>query len=292
MPTPFSVEKPLERWDPKALLERVSTLCALKNLSRHTVDNYLYHIDTFLGFLNRMPGPGDNDDIRRFLLHLKQKGLAPRTINLASAAISFLFCKILRLPDAVQGIPRMIPGRSLPKVYSPEEVQRLLAAPRHPGHRLVLQIAYGCGLRLNEIRNLKVKDLDFSRNMLWVRKGKGAKDRNVMLDQVLAPRLSDFCGKRAADDFVFISSHTGKAYSTRTIGKIYDNAVRRSGIQRRGGIHSLRHSFATHLLEQGTDLRHIQALLGHSRSQTTEIYTHVSAHQIARIRSPLAYLDL
>ena len=133
-------------------------------------------------------------------------------------------------------------------------------------------------------------DIDFDRKVVWVRKGKGKKDRIIMLDQDIAPFVAAWMEAGCGRKYLFEGYVPGKAISKRTIEKVYDNACSKLGIDNQGGIHSLRHSFATHLLEQGVDLRYIQELLGHSSSKTTEIYTHVAAHRIIAIRSPIAGL--
>ncbi|MFP4682011.1 MAG: tyrosine-type recombinase/integrase [Chitinispirillaceae bacterium] len=183
---------------------------------------------------------------------------------------------------------RMKTGKSLPRVHSPEKVGAIVNAHSNEKHRLILMLVYGCGLRLGEVCVLKLQDIDTDRKVLWVRKAKGKKDRMVMLDETLVPHveawLSGGCGK----GYLFEGYRAGKHLSKRSVEKIYDNACRKEGIDSQGGIHSLRHSFATHLLEQGVDLRYIQELLGHASSRTTEIYTHVAAHKIVSIRSPIA----
>jgi len=278
---------------PGGLMERAGRELRLRNYGRSTQGNYLSNIRSYLSRLSREPGAGDTGAIREYLLELREKqGLAPRTVNLARASISFLYAEILGFPGVVPQLPRMRGQRSLPKVYSPGEVESLLKAPSFPPHRLVLMTAYACGLRLSEIRDLRRQDLDFDRGLLWVRRGKGGKDRAVMLDPGLAERLKAFTESKEGAAHVFTSSFSGKPYSRRTIEMIYHNACKKAGIRARGGIHCLRHSFATHLLEQGTDLRSIQVLLGHSSSRTTEIYTHVSARHITKIQSPLKQLNL
>jgi site-specific recombinase XerD len=151
-------------------------------------------------------------------------------------------------------------------------------------------ITYGCGLRLGEVQTLKPQDIDLERHVLWVRKGKGKKDRMIMLDQELVPLLRKWIPMTSGQSYLFEGYRENRALSKRTIEKIYEHACQRLRTSSNGGIHSLRHSFATHLLEQGTDLRYIQELLGHASSKTTEIYTHVAAHKIMGIRSPIAGL--
>jgi len=245
--------------------------------------------------MDSLKEPPTNDDgqaIKTHLLALKfSNGYAARTVNLAAAAISFFYREIIRNSASVDSLPRMKPGKSLPKVYAAEELERMIGVLKNEKHRLVLFMAYGCGMRLSEIQNLKPKDIDWDRRVIRI-KGKGAKDRQVMLDPCIAGFLKIYLSKRPNLVYLFEGQTAGSPYPKRTIEKIYDNACRAAGIARKGGIHSLRHTFATHLLEQGTGLRQIQELLGHSSIKTTEIYTHVSNKEISKIRSPLANLRI
>jgi integrase/recombinase XerD len=152
--------------------------------------------------------------------------------------------------------------------------------------------AYGCGLRLNELTCLKREDFDLDRDVINIRKAKGMKDRTVMIDPVLKPEIENYLKATEGQIWLFEGQTPGQKIASRTIELVYDHACEKAGVVKKGGIHCLRHSFATHLLEQGTDLRYIQELLGHSSSKTTEIDTHVSKSAISRIRSPLAKIDL
>jgi len=153
-----------------------------------------------------------------------------------------------------------------------------------------LKLAYGCGLRLSEIRNLRKQDINFGRDVIIIREGKGKKDRSVMFDIELKRELKIYFDIDKCTEYVFEGYNPGVPLSIRTIEKVYENACKKAGIRIVGGIHTLRHSFATHLLENDVDLRYIQELSGLSRSTTTEINTHVSSKKIGKIRSPLAYL--
>ncbi len=153
-------------------------------------------------------------------------------------------------------------------------------------------LAYGCGFRLNELRHLKHEDFEFDRDIINIRKAKGMKNRTVMLDPVLKSEVENYFKNTKGQLWFFEGQIPRQMMAPRTIELIYDHACQKAGVIKKGGIHCLRHSFATHLLEQGTDLRFIQELLGHSSSKTTEIYTHVSKSAITRIRSPLAKINL
>jgi integrase/recombinase XerD len=217
---------------------------------------------------------------------------SPRTVNLVTAAIQFFYLNVLKSRLPVEYLPRMKTGRPLPKVYSEKDIEKILSADMNPKHRLLLMIAYGCGARLSEIRYLKRDDIKIDRDLILIRQGKGKKDRIVMLDPIIKIEIERYLKMNLSTIYLFEGYSPGIPLTTMTISKIYHHACEKAGITCLGGIHTLRHSFATHLLEHGTDLRFIQELLGHSSSKTTEIYTHVSAKAIGKIRSPIAHLNL
>ncbi len=262
----------------------------LRNYSQRTMKNYSTIIYRYLLWLKKDPSENDTSNIRDYELHLRQEfNLAPRTINLAAAALMFFYSQVLKLKISFESIPRMKTGKDLPNVYSQADVSKLLESASNPKHKLILMLAYGCGLRLAEIAALRPTDIDWNREVIRIH-GKGSKERDVPLDQCFHVPLKKHLAANQGLVYLFEGSEKRQPYPPRTIQKIYDNACEKSKIQRRGGIHSLRHSFATHLLEQGVDLRKIQVLLGHSSVKTTQIYTHVSREEIAKIRSPLASL--
>ena len=277
--------------DKTFLITRLTDELNVRNYSKRTVLAYTEAVRQYLDKSGKCPGNNDDLAIKAHLLYLKtDKGFAARTVNLAAAGISFFYREIIHSAESVDHLPRMKPGKSLPKVYSAEEVERMLSVIANEKHHLVLLVTYACGLRLSEIQNLTPQDINWDRRVIRI-KGKGSKDRQVMLDPSLAPHLKHYLTGRQKLVYLFEGQSPGSPYPKRTIEKIYDNACRAAGIDRKGGIHSLRHTFATHLLEQGTGLRQIQEVLGHSSIKTTEIYTHVSNKEIAKIRSPLANLN-
>jgi site-specific recombinase XerD len=276
-----------------SILKKLDLELKARNYSRRTVENYGAISYNYLTWLKKEPSADDSGAIKHYQLYLKeQKNYAPRTVNLATAAIVFLYNEVLGIPIVPSSLPRMKTGRPLPKVYSSQEIGKILDATSNPKHRLILMLAYGCGLRLSELSNIKRTDFDLDRDIITIRQAKGKKDRLIMLDEVIKPHIIDFLKSGAGKNWFFEGQFSGSRISPRTIGLIYDHACHKAGVIKKGGIHSLRHSFATHLLEQGTDLRYIQELLGHSSSKTTEIYTHVSKSAISRIRSPLAHVEL
>ncbi len=264
----------------------------IRDYSFRTIKNYGSIIHHYLNWLDKAPSPADRETIREYILYLQDKKFSPRTINLQSAALDFFYRTVLKISDVSAAVPRMKTGRPLPRVYSEQQTARLINAVTNLKHRLILMLAYGCGLRLSEIRFLKPSDFDLDKNVLRIREGKGNKDRMVMLDPVIIQAIKVYLQSPLISNYLFENKITGGPLTPRTISKVFDQACVRAGIPKRGGIHTLRHSFATHLLEHGTDLRYIQELLGHASSKTTGIYTHVSANVISRIKSPIANLDL
>ncbi len=265
-----SRRKQCENWLEKAELEMKA-----RNLSRETVKNYLYAIGRYLAAQRGNPSVATSSMVKKYALHLlNEKNLAASTVNLHLAALSFFFTHVARNAMLLQGVKRLKEPKNLPKVYSSGEVKRLLAAAENIKHRLLLSLAYGWGLRVQEIVQLKLTDIDWERKLIRVR-GKGSKDRQVMLGENVAMLLQEYAEKRPGLRFVFEGQSEGKPYSTRSAEKVFHQARVKAGLRHLGGLHVLRHSFATHLLEQGVDLRYIQSLLGHSSSKTTEIYTHV-----------------
>jgi integrase/recombinase XerD len=275
----------------ETLLEKLRNEIRVRELSRNTLKNYESAVSRFL---NRLTPESSRDWSAAFKEHLlwlrNDQELAPSTVNQHAASIKFFFDEVLEIKPGEDIFVRMKTGKPLPRVHSKENVARIISHPRNFKHRLMLMLAYGCGLRLGEIQMLRRKDIDLERKVLWVRKGKGKKDRIVMLDEDIVPSVVAWLKSGCGQEFLFEGQESGEPISKRTIEKVYSNACEKLCIDNQGGIHSLRHSFATHLLEQGTDLRYIQELLGHSSTKTTEIYTHVAANKIIEIRSPIAGL--
>ena len=290
---PSHLDSAMQHDERATLLEKLRQEVKVRNYSSSTIQSYMSEVARFL---NRLTPESSKDWLNAFKKHLiylkDDQKLAPNTINQHAAAIQFFMEEVLGLEPGDDICVRMKTDKALPRVHSKEKISRMLNCTANKKHRLVLMLAYGCGLRLGEIHNLKPKDVDLDRTILNIRKAKGFKDRIVMLDREIIPHLKGYMNDGCGSTYLFEGYAPGIALSKRTIEKIYSNTCEKTGLDAMGGIHSLRHSFATHLLEQGVDLRYIQALLGHASSKTTEIYTHVAAHKIAGIRSPVAGLIL
>ncbi len=275
MNTPLVPEfKPLERF-----LEHLK----LRNFSPKTIKAYRLSLERFFRGHSPEVVP-DETVIHRFLLELKEENKAPQTVLLHIAAIKSFYKFALGRPLSVS-FPTIKKRYTLPVVFSHEEILCLLKSVTNVKHRTLLSLAYGSGLRVSEVVRLRVGDIDFERNVVMVRQGKGGKDRRTVLPDSLKGELVRITAWREAEDFLFESERGGRLQE-RTAQKVFEQAVRRVGL-RRGSFHSLRHSFATHLLENGTDLRYIQALLGHENIKTTERYTRITEVGLGRLRSPL-----
>lgn len=274
-------------------IERLRLAVRARGFSYQTFCNYKQSLDLFL---KRHPYHPKIVDAKAFPKHfaylIEVRKMAESTVNLHREGLRFFYRDVLRIDDPIQSVPRLKEPQKLPKVLSLEEVAKLIRLTRNPKHRLLLSVAYSGGLRLAEIVNLKPQDIDFERDVIWIREGKGRKDRVIMLSESLKSDLKYYICHVRPESFLFESDRRGGSLCRRSVQAIFENACARAGIEGRVGIHSLRHSFATHLLETGTDLRYIQALLGHQSSKTTEIYTHVATHKVAKIVSPFDRLGL
>jgi site-specific recombinase XerD len=253
--------------------------CRLKGYSQKTIDNYLHHIKKFVS---------SGKSPRDFLLGLIAKDNSGETLRSAGFAIKFYLKTIKKDNSEIQEILINLPNfkreKKLPVILSKEEIEMLISATKNINHRLIIQIGYSAGLRVSEIINLKWQDIDFDRNLIHLKRAKGKKDRIVMLSLKVKDGLMNLTPKK--EGYVFLTNRDGK-YTQRTIQKIIENAATKVGIRKSITPHTLRHSFATHLLENGTDIRYIRDLLGHSDISTTLIYTKVSNKNIRNIKSPL-----
>lgn len=275
----------------KKLLEDLKREINVRNFSSNTLKNYMAGVTQFLDRLTIETSKNWIKAFKDHLIYLRdERKLAATTINLYANSIRFFIEEVLDIRPGEDILIKMKTDKTLPKVHSLESIKKIISAPSNFKHRLILMITYGCGLRLSEVQSLRREHIDFDRKGVTIRKAKGKKDRVVMLDDTLAILIKDWMNTGSGKEFLFEGYTEGEPLSRRTIEKIFENACIKSAIDPRGGIHSLRHSFATHLLEQGTDLRYIQELLGHASSKTTEIYTHVAIHKIVTIRSPIGGL--
>jgi site-specific recombinase XerD len=253
---------------------------------------YVRHIRTFTAFLGRSPDTATKEDLRRFQLHLAQQQIGPGSINAAIAALRFFFTMTLEKPDLVRPLRSVTKPRKAPVVLSQEEVARLLQAAPSLKYKAALSVAYGAGLRVSEVANLKVSDIDSERMMLRVEQGKGQRDRYVMLSPQLLELLRDWWRAARPPAWLFPGQNPINPITPRQLNRAVTAAKDLAGISKRISPHTLRHSFATHLLEQGVDIRVIQVLLGHAKLETTALYTRVAVSTVRDIKSPLERLGV
>jgi integrase/recombinase XerD len=254
--------------------------------------DYVRHVRTFTAFLDRSPDTATSEDLRRYQLHMAQQPISAGSINAAIAALRFFFTVTLERPDLVRPLRVVNEPRKAPVVLSREEVARLLEAAPGLKYKAALSVAYGAGLRVSEVANLKVSDIDSQRMTLRVEQGKGQRDRDVMLSPQLLQLLREWWKAARPQVWLFPGQNPINPVTARQINRAVTAAKTLAGISKRVSPHTLRHSFATHLLEQGADIRVIQVLLGHAKLETTALYTRVAVSTIRDVESPLERLSL
>jgi len=275
------------------ILRQLADGLRLRGYSDRTLQAYQGQIGRLLRWVGKPPSAIAAEDVRAYLLHLAQEGKASASSrNQARNAIKFLYAEVLQEPGKVEDVPRARERQRLPVVLSREEVVGLFAAVENLKHRAILLVIYAAGLRVSEAARLKVADVDGKQHRLFVRGGKGAQDRYTIIAETALEALREYWRVYRPKEWLFPSDRPDKAISPRTIQAVFKQARERAGIRKAATVHTLRHSFATHLLEDGVDLRYIQELLGHKDPRTTQLYTHVSRGKVERIRSPLDGLAL
>lgn len=259
----------------------------IRKYSQKTRKAYLYYNRSILEFTCKIPEEITTGDIRDYLDHLvTAKKLAVSSINIALNALKFHYQDLRQIP-VLSEIRRPRRDKKLPTVFSTDEILRILSVPMNVKHRAMLAVIYSAGLRVSEAANLRLEDIDRSRKAILIRSAKGRKDRQSLLSDKALRYLDEYIRAANPELWLFPGQDPRYRITVRTIEKVFENALAKSGVKKTGSIHALRHSFATHLLENGVDLRYIQELLGHQSSKTTEIYTHVSTRTIRNIASPL-----
>ena len=271
-----------------------------RKLCAGTQRGHIHSCKRFAVFLNRSPDTATTEDIRRFQLHLAETGVSICNRNRIMTGVRFLFRVTLRRLDLAAEIYHIREPQKIPLVMSPDETRRLLAVASNLKVRTLLSLGYGCGLRASEVVRLKVKHIDSAQKIIRVEQSKGRKDRNVMLSPETLGRLRQWwkarpsrydAGAPVAERWLFPGNKRGKPMTTRQLSRLFHEAAEAAGIKKAVTLHALRHSFATHLLERGTDIRIIQALLGHDKLDTTARYARVATGMIAGIKSPLDLLS-
>jgi site-specific recombinase XerD len=265
----------------------------VRGFKEDTRRDYVRHVRTFAAFIGRSPDTATAEELRLFQLHQTQSGLRPPSINSAVSALRFFFTVTLDRPDLARRLTVVPYPRRIPTVLSVEEVTLLLQAASAPKYKAAFATAYGAGLRVSEVVALKLGDIDSERMLLRVERGKGGKDRHAMLSPQLLELLRAWWreGRRRSlllpGGWLFPGRNPVEPLSARQLGRVVHAAAQAAGITKRVSPHTLRHSFATHLLEQGVDIRVIQTLLGHAKLDTTALYTRVANTTIRAVTSPL-----
>ena len=267
------------------MFEDLSMELKLRNYSDKTLTAYLTHNKKFLEYVKKRPEDATQDDVKSYLAHLiYNRKVSPKSVALVKAALKFYYDEFLNKGIVKIKTPKA--DKHLPVVLSREEVKRLIGSAKSPKSRLIIMLLYASGLRLSECLKMGQKDLELDQKMGWVRAGKGNKDRMIILSDSLISTLKGYVADKPASGYLF-SNKAGASLTPRNVQKIVGRAALRAGINKKVSPHTLRHSFATHLLESGTDIRKIQELLGHANLQTTQIYTKVSTEELKKVKSPL-----
>ncbi|MDP6648445.1 MAG: tyrosine-type recombinase/integrase [Candidatus Woesearchaeota archaeon] len=268
------------------MLKKLETELKIRGFSARTVETYLYHNKRFLDYVKKDPKEVIEDDAKNYMAYLMSElKYSPRSVNLALSALKFSFSEILQ-NTAFNAVKAPKSEKKLPTVLTKDEIKKILDAVENPKHRLLIEFMYSSGLRVSECVSLKIDDLDLKEKMGKIRHGKGNKERHIILSSNLIGHFNDYLSTKK-DKSQFIFSVKGRPISVRQAQKVVKGAAEKAGIKKRVFCHALRSSFATHLLEAGTDIRVIQELLGHSDLSTTQIYTKVSTQQLKKVKSPL-----
>ncbi|MBK6743780.1 MAG: site-specific integrase [Hydrogenophilales bacterium] len=269
----------------------------MRKFGEKTQLDYVRAVRNFTKYLGRPPDTASVEDLRNYQLHLVDHGTSPASLNSAISGLKFFFNVTLDRPEVMAKMQPVHLPRKLPVILSPDEVKRLIAAAGNLKHQTALAVAYGTGLRVNEVVALKVGDIDSQRMTLRVEQGKGQKDRYAMLPPVLLERLRTWWlvaraqGKMLDGGWLFPGLNPVEPLSARQLNRAIHAAALDAGIEKHISMHSLRHAFATHLLEQRVDIRLIQVLLGHKKLETTALYAQVATDILREVVSPLERLN-
>jgi integrase/recombinase XerD len=275
------------------LRQRMIEDMSVRGFSATTQHDYLRIVSRFAAFLGRAPDLATAEDIRRFQIEQREAGMAAPAMNSHVAGLRFFFTTTIDRPDLSRKLLRVSYPRKLPMVLSPDEVARLLGATTCIKHRAALSVAYGAGLRVAEVAALKAGDIDSERMLIRVERGKGGRYRNAMLSPGLLSLLRAWWrdgrrqGAMLPGGWLFPGQNPVRPISTRQLSRVVEEAARAAGLTKRVSPHTLRHSFATHLLEDGVDIRVIQVLLGHAKLNNTALYTKVATRMVRTVTSPL-----
>lgn len=266
-------------------LERTRQELRLRNYSPKTMKSYLGCLKEYFDFKKFNLEKIDEEKIKQFLLNKQSKDYSPQTVNLFLNAIKFFYREVLKIPQRIN-LKFAKRSKKLPIVLSREEIKGIIETIKNQKHKLIIALAYGAGLRISEVVSLKVKDVNLEELTIHLKNTKGKKDRITIFPEKIKSGLQCLMAGKNPCGYLFESERGGKL-TERTAQKVFENVLKRAGIKKDATFHSLRHSFATHLLENGVDVRYVQELLGHRNIRTTQIYTQVTNPKLKNIKSPL-----
>jgi site-specific recombinase XerD len=284
-----SSPSPIFNWN-SIQKQRLTEALQLRGYSPKTIKAYCGQVERFYEYVEEQIVSWDPTCIQNYSLALLQKKLSHAYVNQAISAIKFYVQKVLQQEESTTYV-RPKKESKLPNVLALNEVKMVLTAPRNLKHQAILYLTYSSGLRVSEVVRLRVPDVDYERKTIKIRQGKGRKDRLTLLSDIAITILQRYIQQEKPTLWLFPGQTDGSHLTERSVQKVFEQALASSGVMKKVSVHSLRHSFATHLLEGGIDLRYIQELLGHQSSSTTERYTHVSIKDVRRIKSPLDQID-
>jgi integrase/recombinase XerD len=268
------------------MLDKLERELKIRGFSNRTVQSYLYHNRKFLEFVKKNPENIGTDDAKSYMAHLlSDLNQRPSSVNLALSSMKYFYSEIMQ-NTALNSVRAPKSEKKLPTVLTKQEIRNLIDAAKNPKHKLIIEFMYSSGLRVSECVNIKIDDLDFNEKIGKVKHGKGNKERYIILSENLIDHIKEYLSKKK-DESNYIFSVKNRPITIRQAQKIVKENAKKAGIKKRVFCHALRSSFATHLLEGGTDIRIIQELLGHADLSTTQIYTKVSTQQLKKVKSPL-----
>jgi site-specific recombinase XerD len=275
------------------IIERYVKQLTIENYANQTIKSYLSALNLFLEYISKLEiNQITEKEIQNYLYYCKdKKSYSFSAMRQVVASIRYLYLKVLHKPVPESLIIKLKKPITLPTVLSPKDISKIIFVTKNIKHKTVLLLIYSSGLRLGELLNLKIGDIDSESMKIHVKQGKGKKDRYIMLSENVLNLLRKYYKVYKPKEYI-IEGQKGGKYSPKSVQSIFKAAIKKAGIKKKATVHTLRHSFATHLLDDGTDIRFIQELLGHKKLETTQIYTHLSSHSINKIKSPADKLDI
>lgn len=267
------------------LMGKIKDELKLRNYSRKTIESYLFCLADYFKYIKNVKREPDIGIIKKYLLEKQSKRLSSQTVNLYLQSIKYFYREVCKINKDVDIKFAKTPSK-LPVVLSRMEIEKIIGNIANQKHKLIVALAYGCGLRVSEVINLKIKDIDFNELTVHLKGAKGDKDRITIFPEKLKNDIMNMSAGKPGNEYLFISQLGGKL-TERSAQKIFEHGLKKAGIKKDATFHSLRHSFATHLLENGVDVRYVQELLGHQNIRTTQLYTKVTNPNLKKIKSPL-----